>query len=157
MDETTNDTLARRYLFVECDGCGNTAYADPPMGMRLPLTEEDHQMTIDETMYVMVDNGLCLDLSGHYGGFTDEAHGGAQGRVILCHNCSVKIARLLPGVFRRGDGYHSMTDMQRYIHNGGSCCEFAWTTEGATEGEYLVGDGCGGWTTRSEYAKLGKI
>ena len=154
MDETTDtvkDALARRYVFVDCDNCGNTTYADPPMGVRLPLTDEDHEMSISDKAYVMVDNGLCLDLSGHYGGFTDDMGGGEQARVILCHDCSAKIARLLPGVFKRGRGYHSMNSFEKEIYDGKSCCEFAWTTvSDAAPGEYLVGDGYGGWRLRSE-------
>lgn len=89
--------------------------------------------------------GFCLDLTGHYGGFTDDIEGDFL-RVVLCHDCSLAVARALPGVFE-GGGYHSMF----YDEEHTSCCEFAWSVDKSDdEGRLLIGDGKGGWVPREE-------
>lgn len=81
-------------------------------------------------------NGFCLDLTGHYGGFTDDVEGEFS-KVLLCHDCSLLLARALPGVFGKG-GYHSMLSDETEK----SCCEFAWST---IDDKTHVGDGKGNW------------
>jgi len=91
------------------------------------------------TGYVQVDSGLCVDLSGGYAEFCDYAP--EQNRVLLCHDCSLIIARALPGVFRPGSGMHP------HVENGlESCCEFGWSIDGS--GCTVVGDGNGGWVQK---------
>ena len=91
-----------------------------------------------ENDYVAVSQGFCLDLTGHYGGFTDDLEGSSLSRVILCHDCSLSLARALPGIFKPGSGHHSMF----YDEAHTSCCEFGWTS---VESQVLVGDRKGNW------------
>ena len=84
--------------------------------------------------YFMVDNGLCLDVAGHYGGFVDTPGypGTAGGRyAFLCHDCSVRLADALPGVFAgdRGCGHP--------VNSGTAppCCPYSWSTAEVSDPE----------------------
>lgn len=135
--------IRERYLFVECDNCGEATPCEPGPSATLPLTDEDHEISIPSDRYVQVENGFCLDLSGHYAGFTDDMFGEELSRVVLCHDCSLAVARALPGIFKKGSGHHSMTTQAEILHHG-SCCEFAWRISD-DKSCTLIGDGDGGW------------
>lgn len=124
-----------KYQITECDNCGGDCVIYDLMA--------DENNAVAPHQYVPVDRGFCLDLSGHYGGFTDDMEGLNSARVILCHDCSLAVARALPGIFTSGTGHHSMFADEEHT----SCCEFAWRTERSSSGECLtyVGDGAGGW------------
>lgn len=94
---------------------------------------------------VHVQSGWCLDLTGGYGMFNDDigAPGFSTNYVTLCHDCCLKVARALPGIFTTRRGMHSMTDDEKEKTGGKSCCEFAWSTD--EHGCSVIGDGHGGW------------
>lgn len=134
------------YVVVSCHNCdGDAAVHANSLGATnkdFPLDESWEDMTIPAGKFLPVDTGFCLDLTGHYGGFTDDINGDLS-NVVLCHECALAIARVLPGIFKKHSGHHSMTASELEAHGGGSCCEFAWRSDG--NGGTLVGDGNGGW------------
>ncbi len=137
-----------KYPVTDCDNCGEAViYENLEAHKLFAAGESVDDITIPEESFVPVHNGFCLDLSGHYGGFTDSLFdlGKTNRNVILCHDCSLKIARALPGIFPKGKGLHSMFWDEEHT----SCCEFAWTSEKDTD-VTLVGDGKGGWVPREE-------
>lgn len=141
---TARDT----YPVTDCDNCGEaTSYESLEAHKLRAAGESFDDITITEGSYVPVHNGLCLDLTGHYGGFTDSAFDSERSHrnVVLCHDCSLKVARALPGIFPKGSGLHSMFSDEEHT----SCCEFAWSLEKDTD-VTLVGDGKGGWVPREE-------
>lgn len=128
------------YPNTECSNCGGDCTYDSLEAHRLLVADLPiDELTINEFDYVAVNNGWCLDLTGHYGGFTDDLDHKLL-RVTLCHDCCLAVARALPGVFdpRKG-GSHSMF----YDEAHTSCCEFAWGTD--ENGDITRGDGEGGW------------
>ena len=133
-----------RYPVAECDNCGEgCAYESMEAHKLLTQGVSFDELTISDGEYVAVQSGFCLDLSGHYGGFADDMPGGKLARVILCHDCALAVARALPGIFKRGEGHHSMF----YDEAHTSCCEFGWTS---IESQVYVGDRKGGWVPVEE-------
>ena len=118
-----------------CSNCGEQTPCD------------DGAMTVNGEKPLLPHNGFCLDLTGHYGGFTDDIDG-TLAFVVLCHDCSLAVARVLPGVFKKTTGWHSMFSDETHT----SCCEFAWTYDATNDNEVevMIGDGAGGWIPRSE-------
>ena len=97
--------------------------------------------------YLMIDSGMCIDLSGHYGGFNDSFGDEEMSQPsVLCHDCSLALARVLPGIFKKYSGYHPTTRA-----DGQSCCEFSWK-EADDPLDHWVGDGRGGWHLASVLA-----
>ncbi len=137
------------YVIVSCHNCeGDTAVHAHALGATnedFPLDESWEDMTIPSGKYIPADNGFCLDLTGHYGGFTDNIDGDLS-NVVLCHDCALAVARVLSGIFKKHDGHHSMTNSEFEARNGGSCCEFAWKSD--LNGGTYTGDGNGGWIDR---------
>lgn len=137
------------YIAVDCDNCGGDAWVPGSfLGANpedFPLGDHWHETSVTSGKHLPIDNGFCLDLSGHYGGFTDSIEGRLE-NVILCHDCSVAVARALPGIFSKNTGHHSMNSYEEAERNGASCCEFAWSTDAS--GCVVVGDGNGGWIQR---------
>jgi hypothetical protein len=121
----------------DCDNCG----ADIKV---MPTGSLDEEQTL--TGWAQVENGWCLDLTGGYAMFTDDAleKRSALGNVLLCHDCCLKIARALPGIFGTSRGMHSMSVDEKEKTGGKSCCEFSWDSDG--HGCMVYGDGHGGWT-----------
>ena len=146
-DDVTYEDMLERYAVVTCDNCDGETFAtaldDDGMPAKLPLGPEWREKTMPHGRYISVDNGFCLDLTGHYGGFTDDMHGD-QYRVVLCHDCALAVARALPGIFQRFRGHHSMTAYDSQQRGEKSCCEFSWKINPQTK-EVLIGDGNGGW------------
>lgn len=134
------------YVIVSCHNCdGDASVHAVALGATnedFPLDESWEDMTVPSGKYLPVDTGFCLDLSGHYGGFTDDIDGKLS-KVALCHDCALAIARVLPGLFKKYSGHHSMTNAELEARDGGSCCEFAWKSDAS--GCTCVGDGNGGW------------
>lgn len=129
-----------KYPVTECDNCGADCVFDSIEAHKLLSEGRSYdELVVRETDYVAVNNGFCLDLTGHYSGFTDDM-GGKLSHVVLCHDCSLAVARALPGIFKPSSGHHSMF----YDEAHTSCCEFAWSIDHKTK-EILVGDGEGGW------------
>ena len=97
--------------------------------------------------YLMIESGMCLDLTGHYGGFNDS-FGDDEMSIpsSLCHDCSVQVARVLPGIFKKYSGYHPTVN-----RDGSSCCEYSWK-ESDDPADHWVGDGSGGWHLASVLA-----
>lgn len=116
-----------RYATTACSNCGEQTPCD------------NGAQTASGENLILPHNGFCLNLTGHYGGFTDDVEG-KLAFVVLCHDCSLRIARALPGVFN-GGGCHSMFSDETEK----SCCEFAWTFDKDEEQSVLHGDGFGGW------------
>ncbi len=84
--------------------------------------------------YFMVDNGLCLDVAGHYGGFVDTPGSpGTGGRryAFLCHDCSARLADALPGVFSEdlGSGHPVNSSAEP------PCCRYSWSTAEVSDPE----------------------
>lgn len=127
---------------TECDNCGADCNFISNEARKLNIAGKPvDDVTIGESDYVQVVQGFCLDLSGHYGGFTDFYLGGGNlRRAVLCHDCCVAVARALPGLFKPNTGHHSMF----YDVGDNSCCEFSWRFDPET-GDSMVGDGKGGW------------
>ena len=125
------------YLTSECDGCGEDLQVES-------LNVKDPEQTLSG--YVQVERGWCLDLTGHYGGFTDDMEESRLRHVSLCHACCLKIARMLPNLFTEKNGNHSMDYRLLQENNNSSCCEFAWGID--DHGCTVVGDGAGGWIER---------
>lgn len=100
-----------------------------------------------KTGYVQVECGWFIDFTGGYAEFCDYAP--EQKYVLLCHDCSLAVARALPGVFKPGSGTHAQPDG----HGLESCCEFGWSIDGS--GCVVVGDGNGGWIKK--YDPDGKL
>ena len=99
-----------------------------------------------KTGYVQVECGWFIDFTGGYAEFCDYAP--EQKHVLLCHDCSLAVARALPGVFRPGSGMHP------HGEDGlAACCEFCWSIDGS--GCVVVGDGNGGWIKK--YDPDGKL
>jgi hypothetical protein len=138
------------HVIVSCHNCeGDTAVHASALGATnedFPLDESWEDMTIPPGKYLPADNGFCLDLTGHYGGFTDDINGDLS-NVVLCHDCALAVARVLPGVFKKHYGHHSMRNSELKTRNDESCCEFAWKSD-ANRGIY-IGDGNGGWIKRT--------
>lgn len=147
------------YPVTECDNCGGDCHIYDIVKPNDDLSFEDPsdptsylERSVDPHEYVPVERGFCLDLSGHYGGFTDAMGPSGLHRVVLCHDCSANVARALPGIFRSGRGHHSMFSDEEHT----SCCEFAWTFDPDSppdeDGRRVVmtGDGSGGWVARPE-------
>jgi hypothetical protein len=131
-----------RYPKTRCDECGSTVYVHDEKYV------EEVDIDLPRETHAQVVNGMCLDLSGGYGMFTDEIFD-TRGRrhTVLCHDCFLKVARALPNLFPAGTGLHSLFSDEREK----SCCEFAWKMAGAKTPEeddelVVVGDGNGGWT-----------
>lgn len=124
----TTTTTGYEYTWTECDNCG----AD----VRFFGEAQAEDSTIPSGKYISVDSGWCLDFSGHYAGFTDAMNDDAMRQVTLCHGCSLAVARLLPGVFKKYRGWHPSEDKEI------SCCEFGWKHD---NDELFVGDGNGSW------------
>lgn len=100
-----------------------------------------------KTGYIQVECGWFIDFTGGYAEFCDYAP--EQKYVLLCHDCSLAVARVLPGVFTPGSGTHSLQDG----YGPESCCEFCWSFDGS--GCVVVGDGYGGWIKK--YDPDGKL
>ena len=120
-------TIRNQYLLNVCRNCGE-------------------QTPVNTYNEYLPHNGFCLDLTGHYGGFTDDVEN-TLSRVVLCHDCSLLLARALPGVFN-GTSYHSMF----FDEESTSCCEFAWKSdeEDKENKAVLNGDGFGDWYRSNE-------
>lgn len=125
----------------DCDNCG----ADIQVLTSGASDEEERTLT----GHVQVRSGWCLNLTGGYGMFNDDVSivesvvEVPTDNVALCHDCSLKIARALPGVFSSRNGLHSMTADEKEKLGGKSCCEFAWEIN--ENGDEVIGDGWGGW------------
>lgn len=147
MTTPTTPTIRSKYQITECDNCSGDAWIYDLTSPEPEPGEEDK--TISPKQYVPVMDGYCLDLTGHYGGFSDSIDG-ALARVILCHDCSVALARALPGIFPPGSAHHSMFADE----DDTSCCEFAWRSDPVKENDdILVGDGKGAWVPREQKLK----
>ena len=73
-----------------------------------------------ENGYFQVKDGLCLDLTGHYGGFDDDV--GSEPRwTVLCHDCSANLMKTLPNATKRalGQAHHTIRT------DGKPCCEYS--------------------------------
>ncbi len=131
-------------LTGECDNCGGD----------LQIFSFKNEPLEDVTVsgYIQVESGWCLNFTGGYGEFTDEALDAAPtfAFVALCHDCALAVARALPGVFRPQSMFHSMSATELDRTDGRSCCEFAWNTNG--DGCLYVGDKDGGWTAKIDPA-----
>jgi hypothetical protein len=134
-----------RYPKTRCDECGNETIVEDPGYV------EEVETDLPRDTYAQVSNGMCLDLSGGHGMFTDEIFD-KPGRqyTVLCHDCFLKVARALPNLFQAGNCYHSQFSDDDEI----SCCEFSWKLPGAKSADedderILVGDGAGGWVPLS--------
>lgn len=143
----TTEELMQRHVAVECSNCGGDAWIEATAfgaeAADFPLAPRWHEMTAPVGIeYMPARFGFCLDFTGHYNGFTDDIYGDLY-RTTLCHDCSVAVARALPGVFKKHTGWHPATGDE-------SCCEFCYTF--GDEGTTLYGDGNGGWVPQ-----LGKI
>jgi len=141
-------TARDMYPVTDCDNCGGAVSYESFEAHKLRNEGASFDdITIPEGAYVPVHTGFCLDLSGHYGGFTDSVfdYDKSNRNVILCHDCALKIVRALPGIFPQGSALHSMFADESHT----SCCEFAWALEKDTD-VTLVGDGKGGWVPRKE-------
>jgi hypothetical protein len=130
-----------KYPKTRCDECGKETHVANPKYV------EEVDTDLPRETYAQVMNGMCLDLSGGYGMFTDTMfdHPG-RSRTVLCHDCFLNVARVLPNLFPAGSGLHS----QLYDEEEMSCCEYSWKMPGAKTLEeddeiILVGDGRGGW------------
>lgn len=80
--------------------------------------------TKSETGYFQVDRGLCLDLTGHYGGFNDDIRamfGDEPRYAILCHDCSLRVFQALPNFTKNGLGMNHPAEF-----GGGACCEYGY-------------------------------
>ena len=126
------------YLIDECDSCQADVRLVIPPGM-----STDPEQTLSG--YRQIENGWCLNLTGGYGEFADDCfeENSPLQHVVLCHDCCLKIARMLPSLFPPGAGTHPP------LANSGSdesCCEFNWSID--AHGCTVVGDGNGGWVER---------
>ena len=133
-----------RYPKTRCDECGNETVVEDPSYV------EEVETDLPRETYAQVSNGMCLDLSGGHGMFTDEIFD-KPGRqyTVLCHDCFVKVARVLPNIFPAGIGHHT----QFSDEDDTSCCEYAWRlvdfkTPNDDDEQILVGDGNGRWVPR---------
>lgn len=130
-------------LIGECDNCGGD--------LRIfNFANLDEDATV--TGFQQVESGMCLDLTGGYGEFLDEVleAGSEFKHVMLCHDCSLLIARALPGVFKSQSMCHSMSATELDKTGGKSCCEFAWNTNG--DGCVYAGTADGGWIAKIDPA-----
>lgn len=125
-------------LTDECDSCGSDIRIIPAPGL-----STDPEQTMSG--YRQVENGWCLNLTGGYAEFSDDCfvENSPLLYVVLCHDCCLKIARMLPNLFPPGAGTHSP-----HTENSSdeSCCEFNWSID--AHGCTVVGDGKGGWIER---------
>jgi hypothetical protein len=78
--------------------------------------------------YFQGESGLCLDLTGHYGGFFDKLGDDMQ-HVVLCHDCSLGLARALPGIFKSsiGQAHPAPREADEVDGRNPPCCEYSWT------------------------------
>jgi len=141
--------MYKSHIAIGCDNCHAAtwihALAFGATSEDFPLKDHWQEMTIPRGKYMPVSSGFCLDFSGHHGGFTDDTNGKLS-HVILCHDCAVAVARVLPMIFKNSVGHHSMTDYELSMSGGRSCCEFAWKFGNGDD--VLIGDGRGGWIER---------
>jgi hypothetical protein len=138
-----------KYPVTECDNCGADCTYMSAEAMQFQSEGRSFdELALSEDAYVAVHGGYCLDLTGHYGGFTDDLERSNLSRVILCHDCALAVARVLPGIFGKSGARHSMFFDEEHT----SCCEFAWKFDKDESGKTtsLNGDGKGGWVPNEE-------
>ena len=74
------------------------------------------------------DRGLDIIFSGGYGLFHDDIDNRCIKSIVSCHDCSLKIIRMIPK-FANDKGWHSV---QECDDNYPLCCEYSWTLDTAT-------------------------
>ena len=92
-----------------CDNCD--AYMPPVF---------DGEFNRDGSVTKQRDGALHVHVAGGYGMFIDDWEEGELD-LILCHDCSVKLADLFPVVAKWADRGHPST-----VSNGVDCCKYAW-------------------------------
>jgi len=95
------------------------------------------QYEVDEFNAPTPERGLDVYLIGGYGLFHDDIENSCQKKITLCHDCSLKLIRMIPK-YANQKGWHSVS----YRANDYPlCCEYSWTfEEGTTETIYGTKD-----------------
>lgn len=71
------------------------------------------------------ERGLSVNLLGGYGLFHDDIDNQCVKNIILCHDCSLKLIRMIPK-FADDKGWHSVSYRSDEYP---LCCEYSWTFE----------------------------
>lgn len=122
-----------RYPTSNCDECDEVVH----VYSKTYIDDIDYLYGRDESISVV--HGMCIDFSGGYNQFADfEDEDTSKKFTVLCHDCFLKVARVLPNIFKAQKGYHSQSDVDE-----ASCCEFVWDID--ENGRTIFGDGHGGW------------
>lgn len=112
--EMLDDRRQAEKQMIICDMCENK------------FEQDDYNSNIP-------DRGMDVILGGGYGLFHDDIENRCQKIVILCHDCSLKLVRMIPK-FADEKGWHSVSYKAKDYP---LCCEYAWTFEdGTTETVY---------------------
>ena len=69
---------------------------------------------------VQPEDGLVLNLSGHYGGFTDFLEED-EAKYVLCHDCCAMLLQLFPNIGIQMKNTHPYEGEE-------PCCPWGWTT-----------------------------
>lgn len=105
------DELMERLSKPDCDECGEL----------IPLVFPDIRAMQNE-FNLQVENGLLINLSGHYNGFTDTVfEDDFNDLLVLCHDCCVKLFEAFPKATERWN--------KGWLHPSPDelCCRWGWT------------------------------
>jgi hypothetical protein len=108
----SKDTKWRRH-YLPCDNCGT---------IMPTLDGPNDPNVVPHNDYAQIEFGLCLNISGHYGGFTDKM---VTDWLYLCHDCVAKWLTMFPQIASRFEGGHPDFRAEGDLR----CCEWSWRFE----------------------------
>lgn len=122
---------------TECDECGKLMPLD-----RGFVDSLQSDIDLARSHFLQVEDGLCIDMDGYYGGFTDMMTGFSNPPKnpywALCHDCCVRLFEAFPNCAARDKPGHP------YETPGEPCCRWGWTFIQDDDGKIIgteYGDG----------------
>lgn len=88
----------------------------------------ERQFEDDEYNSGTPERGLEVSLIGGYGLFHDDIENHCEKKIVLCHDCSLKVIRMIPK-FADDKGWHSVSYKSEDYP---LCCEYSWSFEEGT-------------------------
>ncbi|RLD00185.1 MAG: hypothetical protein DRI65_16620 [Chloroflexota bacterium] len=135
--------LLKRYglnaYSTECDECGEQMPLDKWFVDALAKKTDEE---LEDSHFLQVVDGMCINMDGYYGGFTDMMAGFKTPTTspywALCHDCCVKLYEAFPNCAARSKPGHP------YETPGEPCCKWGWTFRHDEDGKITgteFGDG----------------
>jgi hypothetical protein len=110
------------YYHILCDSCETICQCYAFKDISHIPSENINDIVVytpPSDFYNQISDGLCLDISGGYGEFTDSMYSSVY--LNLCHDCSVKFwdqfARSKN--FNNNQGFHPSPSENK-------CCDYSW-------------------------------